>query len=238
DDSAENDLTQLNPQYIKQLKLFAKRHCNTLEIPEKTVMEFVDTGKLFYMLVDMKATMTKYELTQKANQFQGLQDTLWSKDFEVALQNHLLACILSQNITAYMTEAQHHIMKFISKHPDIFKVPAAVFEDAELRSQLGKLVMKLLSTIHSQIRSQLIISITKKTCIIDMTKALILGSSGLEVEAAHWNRMSFLCCCLRIFLISTESYPHLSVSCNAEVGSTDNVEMMYIMVQQTSADFT
>ncbi|KIK75215.1 hypothetical protein PAXRUDRAFT_19184 [Paxillus rubicundulus Ve08.2h10] len=111
-------------------------------------------GNFFYMLVDMKATMTKYELTQQANQFQGLQDTLQLKDFEVALQNRLLACMLSPNITAYVTEAQRHIMEFISEHPDIFKVPPAIFEDAELRSQLGKLVTKLLSTIRSQIRSQ------------------------------------------------------------------------------------
>ncbi|KIK77353.1 hypothetical protein PAXRUDRAFT_17563 [Paxillus rubicundulus Ve08.2h10] len=178
--------------YIKQLKLFAKQHCNTLKIPEKAILEFIDIGNLFYMLVDMKATMTKGEFTQQANQFQGLQDTLWLKDFEVVLQNCLLACMLSPNITAYMTEAQHHILEFISEHPDVFKVPAAVFKDDKLRSQLGKLVVKLLSTIHSQIRSQLTISIAKKTCIIDMTKALIQGSSGLDVEATHWNRMAFL----------------------------------------------
>ncbi|KIJ11664.1 hypothetical protein PAXINDRAFT_15480 [Paxillus involutus ATCC 200175] len=206
DDNSENDLTQLSPQYIKQLKLFAKQCCNTLEIPEKAVLEFIDTGNLFYMLVDMKATMTKYEFTQQANQFQGLQDTVRSKDFEVALQNRLLACMLSLNITSYVTEAQHHIMEFISEHPDVFKVPAAVFEDAELRSQLGKLVTKLLSTIHSQIRSQLTISIAKKTCIIDMMKALVRGSSGLEVEATHWNRMEFLRRYLRIFLIGTDLY--------------------------------
>lgn len=36
------------------------------------------------MLVDMKASLLKYELSNQTNQLQALQDTLSSKDFEVS----------------------------------------------------------------------------------------------------------------------------------------------------------
>ena len=36
------------------------------------------------------------------------------------------------------------------------------------------------------------LSIVKKTCIIDVTKTLARASSGMELEAPHWNRMAFL----------------------------------------------
>ncbi|KIK77827.1 hypothetical protein PAXRUDRAFT_356417 [Paxillus rubicundulus Ve08.2h10] len=69
------------------------------------------------MLVDMKASLVKYELSNQTNQLQALQDTLSSKDFELSLHNRLLACLLSPNLTAYVTDTQRHIM-----------IPAGVFD--------------------------------------------------------------------------------------------------------------
>ncbi|KAI6033854.1 hypothetical protein BKA83DRAFT_4486945 [Pisolithus microcarpus] len=103
----------------------------------------------------------------------------------------------------YVTDTQRHIMDFIFEHQDIFKIPAGVFDDSELKSSLRTVVSRLLATIRSHLKSQLTLSIAKKTCIIDVTKSLARVSSGMELEAAHWNRMAFLRRCLRIFLIGT-----------------------------------
>ncbi|KIO08833.1 hypothetical protein M404DRAFT_132885 [Pisolithus tinctorius Marx 270] len=149
-----NDLTSLSPQRIKRLKVHAKKLADDLQIPDKSLLEFIETGDLFLMLVDMKASLVKYELSNQTHQLQALQDTLSSKDFELGLHNRLLACLLSPNLTAYVTDTQRHIMDFIFEHLDVFKIPAGVFDDVELRGSLGRIVTKLLATIRSQLKSQ------------------------------------------------------------------------------------
>ncbi|KAI6028146.1 hypothetical protein EDC04DRAFT_2899108 [Pisolithus marmoratus] len=144
------------------------------------------------MLVDIKAHLIKSDTAKQTNQFQALQDTLRGKDFEASLQTHLFACMLSPNLTAYVTDTQQHIMEFIAEHPDIFKVPGSVFDNVELKTLLRKLITKPLASIHSHIKTQLITSIVKQTCIIDVMRNLARSTSGMELEASHWNQMAFL----------------------------------------------
>ncbi|KAF8837379.1 hypothetical protein BDN67DRAFT_1013923 [Paxillus ammoniavirescens] len=194
---AASDASSLDEPVSAGLKVHAKKLADDLQIPNKSLIEFIETGDLFLMLIDMKASLVKYELSNQTNQLQALQDTLSSKDFELGLHNCLLACLLSPNLTTYITDTQHHIMDFIFEHLDVFKIPAGVFDDAEIRSSLGRIVTRLLATIRSQLKSQLTMSIAKKTCIINVTKVLARSSSGMEVDAAHWNRLAFLASTLR-----------------------------------------
>ena len=43
-DDFNSDPTQLSPQRVKRLKTYAKDLCNTLEIPEKNVLEFIEVS--------------------------------------------------------------------------------------------------------------------------------------------------------------------------------------------------
>ncbi|KAN0085723.1 hypothetical protein V8E55_006857 [Tylopilus felleus] len=146
----------------------------------------------------------------KDSELQTLQETLTSKDFEISLSSRLLACILSPNITAYVTDTQQHIMDFIAENQDVFKIQSMVFNDSELRSTLGKVVTRLLSDICSRLKanrsSQLTASVKKKTCIIDVAKAAARSSSGMEVNATHWMRLAFPRFCLCLFLIGTSDH--------------------------------
>ncbi|KAI6040188.1 hypothetical protein EDC04DRAFT_2894409 [Pisolithus marmoratus] len=135
-DDADSDPMQLSPQHVKQLKTYAKDLCSTLEIPKQNLLDFVETGDLFHMLVNMKASLIKYEIDTHANKSNALQEMLTSKDFEISLHNRLLACLLLPNITAYVTDTQSHIMDFIFKHQDIFKIPTSIFDNSELKSSL------------------------------------------------------------------------------------------------------
>jgi hypothetical protein len=36
--------TQLSPQHVKRLKTYAKDLCNTLEIPKKNLLEFIEVS--------------------------------------------------------------------------------------------------------------------------------------------------------------------------------------------------
>ncbi|KIK14346.1 hypothetical protein PISMIDRAFT_117227, partial [Pisolithus microcarpus 441] len=100
----------LSLQHAKQLRTYTKDLCDTLEIPEKNLLDFIETCDLFHMLLNMKASLIKYEIDTHANKSNILQETLASKDFEIALHNCLLACLLSPNINAYVMDMQRHIM--------------------------------------------------------------------------------------------------------------------------------
>ncbi|KAI6033847.1 hypothetical protein BKA83DRAFT_4486940 [Pisolithus microcarpus] len=104
-DDLDSDPTQLSAQRVKRLRTYAKDLCSTLEIPEKNLLDFIETGDLFHMLVNMKASLIKYEIDTHANKSTALQETLTSKDFEISLHNRLLACLLSPNITAYISKS-------------------------------------------------------------------------------------------------------------------------------------
>ncbi|KAI6006647.1 hypothetical protein F5J12DRAFT_939363 [Pisolithus orientalis] len=143
-----------HPLVGQWLKVHAKKLADDLQIPDKSLLKFIETRDLFLMFVDMKASLVKYELSNQTHQLQALQDTLSSKDFELSLHNCLLACTLSPNLTAYVMDTQCHIMDFIVKHLDVFKIPAGVFDDVELWGSLGRIITKLLTTICSQLKSQ------------------------------------------------------------------------------------
>lgn len=85
------------------------------------------------------------------------------------LQHHMAAVLLSPNLTAYVVDTQHHVMvikqyftlhciltmiiqDFICEHPDMFKLPLIIFEDAELKTALSKIVTKVLATTRGQFK--------------------------------------------------------------------------------------
>lgn len=88
-----------------------------------------------------------------------------------ALKSRLTACMLFPNLTAYVTDTQQHVMvgcfysilpdltkmfasqEFIQGHLELFKISEGLFDDNELRTQLGKLVTRLLATIRGQIKT-------------------------------------------------------------------------------------
>ncbi|KAG1873406.1 hypothetical protein C8R48DRAFT_769841 [Suillus tomentosus] len=209
--SNHGDPTKLTPQRMKRLKMHAKKACEENEVPQDEVMTFIDTGDIFYMLIDLKITLIKLCEGNKARRMQELKDALESKDFENGLYNRLFACILSPNITAYVTDTQCHIMDFISKNQEIFKIPPGLLDDVELRAQLGKAVTKLLTNIRSAIKGALTTSIIKRTSIADVTRSLARSGSGMEVDSTHWNRIALLRRLLRIFLIGVSDYKTASI---------------------------
>ncbi|KAG2086476.1 hypothetical protein BD769DRAFT_1681114 [Suillus cothurnatus] len=216
--SSHGDPTKLTPQCTKRLKMHAKKSCEENEVPHEEVMTFIDSGDIFYMLVDLKITLIKLCQGNKARRMQELKDALESKDFENGLNNHLFACMLSPNLTAYVTDTQSHIMDFIVKNRDIFKIPPELLDNVELRAQLGKAVTKLLTNIRSAIKTVLTTSIVKRTSVADVTRLLARSGSGMEVDSTHWNRIALLISptifnrrLLRIFLIGVSDYKTASI---------------------------
>ncbi|KAG2087602.1 uncharacterized protein F5147DRAFT_781252 [Suillus discolor] len=200
----QDDPTILMPSCTKQLKVYAKKVAEENDISEKDLYDFIDTGGIYYMLIDLKVCMMKSDTGQKAALLHDLKELLNSKDFKSALQNRLIACLLSPNITAYVTDTHPHIMNFIKDNSGVFKVPPSLFEDVELTAVLAKIVSELLSSIRGNMKNKLLASIRKHMSIMDTAKSLAHGS--IEVDSAHWNRLAFLRCCLRVFMIGISDY--------------------------------
>ncbi|KAG2086657.1 uncharacterized protein F5147DRAFT_791703 [Suillus discolor] len=181
------DPMKLTPQRTKHLKTYAKKICEDNDVPTRDVMCFIDSGNIFFMIIDLKITLIKLCKVNRAKRMQELKDALESKDFEVT-------------------------MDFITTHSDVFKIPPGMLEDVKLRAQLGKSVTKLLTGIQSVIKNALTASVVKRTSIADVTRALACSGSGMEVDSTHWNRIALLWHLLQIFLIGVSDYKNASIN--------------------------
>ena len=83
--------------------MYAKKACEENSVPHDEVMTFIDvlsshwtagllcahlmqSGDIFYMLLDLKITLIKFCEGNMAKRLQELKDALESKDFEVTTQ--------------------------------------------------------------------------------------------------------------------------------------------------------
>ncbi|KAG1753151.1 hypothetical protein EDB19DRAFT_1902800 [Suillus lakei] len=197
-----NDPSMFTPGLTKRLKLYAMKVAEERGVDKDHLVDF--TGGIAYMLIDLKATMMLFSAANRKSLLAEIKELIESKDFKSGLQNRLTACVLSPNLTAYVNDTLEHVMEFIKKNNEIFKVPSFLFEDIELTAQLSTLVSEALSCIRGNVKAKLMSSIIKRTSIIDTARSLAHGC--LEVDASHWNRFAFLRRCLRIFLIGTGNY--------------------------------
>ncbi|KAG2115375.1 uncharacterized protein F5147DRAFT_834423, partial [Suillus discolor] len=189
--------------------MHAQKLASDRRIPLQKLLAFIENGNLFFMLLELRAGQIEQEEGNEAHALQELEKLISSKDFESALKSRLTACMLSPNLTAYVTDTQQHVMEFIQGHLELFKISEGLFNDSELRMQLGKLVTWLLATICGQIKTALTTLIIKRTSIMDALKPLI--HSGMEVDSSHWTRFAFLRRCIRIFLIGVRDHKKVSL---------------------------
>ncbi|KAG2116184.1 hypothetical protein BD769DRAFT_1327623, partial [Suillus cothurnatus] len=191
----------LTPRVSKRLKVYATRVAEEKGVSEKSLHDFIDVRfsyryykffltRIFYMLIDLKVCMLLNSVTNRETILNDLKELLESKDFKSALQNRLTACMLSPNLTAYVTDTHEHIMDFIKTHNKVFKIPKSLFEDVELSAQFSTVVSDLLACICGNIKTKLVLSISKHLSIMDTAKSL--AHSCIEVDASHWNRYAFL----------------------------------------------
>ncbi|KAG2126073.1 hypothetical protein BD769DRAFT_1666296 [Suillus cothurnatus] len=170
-DDGCNMAQSLSPSLTKRLKLYVNQVTEETGCPQEALHRFIDTGSIFHMLIDLKAALFKRNEDQEKAallELKELIDSKDSKDFKSALQSCLTVCLLSPNITMYVTDMHMNItapfslpIDFIKNHCEVFKLPAALMQDVELLAQLSKIVSELLSSIRGNLKSKLVISIAK-----------------------------------------------------------------------------
>ncbi|KAG2143512.1 uncharacterized protein EDB93DRAFT_1241410 [Suillus bovinus] len=82
-DAGLGDPTVLTPSRAKRLKTYAKKVAEENDVPERGLFDFIDTGGIYYMLIDLKVCMMKMDSTRKAAMLADVKELLNSKDFKV-----------------------------------------------------------------------------------------------------------------------------------------------------------
>ncbi|KAH7904811.1 hypothetical protein BJ138DRAFT_1119056 [Hygrophoropsis aurantiaca] len=198
-----SDPTQLTPRRTKRLKVFANKLADERNVSTDKLAAFIDSGSIYNMLIDIKATLLQKTKDQQTEERIELKELLESSDFHHSLKVRLTACLMSPNLTAYVTDTHTYILSFIQKHYDVFKVPQGIWEDSDLHKKFSKIVTMVLCHIRNTFKTALINSILKRQSIVETVKSLVQG--GMEVDAAHWIRFAFLRRVLWVFLIGTGS---------------------------------
>ncbi|KAH7917002.1 hypothetical protein BV22DRAFT_1135793 [Leucogyrophana mollusca] len=110
------DPTQLTPRRTKRLKVYANQLAEKHGISKQELSSFIDTGDIFVMLVDIKANLIQKNENQQGSELGDLKELIESTPFQTALKVRLTACLMSPNITAYVTDTQQHIMVSSAVH--------------------------------------------------------------------------------------------------------------------------
>ncbi|KAH7919606.1 hypothetical protein BV22DRAFT_1133717 [Leucogyrophana mollusca] len=152
--SARSDPTVLTPQRTKRLKEYARKKARETGVDDESLCQFIDSGGIYHMLVDLKANLLKKNVEEENTGLADLKELLDSKDFKAGLQSRLQACLLSPNITAYVTDTHIHVMEFIKKNIEVFKIPRGLLEDPELSKQLSRMVTDMLSSLRGNIKQR------------------------------------------------------------------------------------
>ncbi|KAG1800658.1 hypothetical protein EV424DRAFT_1545625 [Suillus variegatus] len=166
----------------------------------------MQSGDIFYMLIDLKITLIKLCQGNKARRLQELKDALESKDFENGLYNQLV-CL-------YTLAKSHSLTNFRTLSARIgtsSKFPLDFSRTLSSDLNWARRSLKLLTNIRSSIKTTLTTSIVKRTSIADVTRSLAPSGSGMEVDSTHWNRIALLRRLLRIFLIGVSNYKTASI---------------------------
>ncbi|KAH9949291.1 hypothetical protein B0H21DRAFT_729497 [Amylocystis lapponica] len=182
----------------KRLKVYGMELSREQGAPDDALNEFIDLNSPFYMLVNLKANLLRLQDDKSHNELVVLLD---SKKFLGSLRDRLLTCLLSPNLTAYVTDFSANVMAFIKKNSTIFGVPSALLQDHDLMKKLTQIVSEDLTDLRGAIKTKIQASIKKHENI--GTLARRLAPSTMEVSLAHWARISFL----RSAIIQFDSMP-------------------------------
>ncbi|KAG1907705.1 uncharacterized protein F5891DRAFT_1124569 [Suillus fuscotomentosus] len=99
----------LTPRRTKRLKTYAQQLATERGIPLKKLLAFIEFH-LNFTKNELRAGQLEREEGIEINTLQELEKLLTSKDFESALKSRLTACMLSPNLTAYITDTHQHVM--------------------------------------------------------------------------------------------------------------------------------
>ncbi|KAF8871238.1 hypothetical protein BD779DRAFT_1478342 [Infundibulicybe gibba] len=119
--------------------------------------------------------------------------------FRKNLHERLVMCILSPNLTAYLTGLSDHIMSLICNNPDLFGISRSIIDSAGTLVTIQSIVKDELTTIRASLKHKILVSlggidkngrVKKPQDIRALVKAI--APTGMDIRPNHWSRIAFL----------------------------------------------
>ncbi|KAG1895976.1 uncharacterized protein F5891DRAFT_1193605 [Suillus fuscotomentosus] len=174
-------------QEVKRLKTYAAEVCRSKGLPENSLEEFATINDIKLMMIKLMAELSCFHKKVQAAEAAKVLESL---DFECSLADRLRACLLSPNLTAYVTDLSAKIYDFSKKNPSVFKIPVEALQDSDAMDRLDVLMKKILTAQQGNMKQKLIASIKK--CSDLSTLARSLAGNCTELTMAHWARIAFM----------------------------------------------
>ncbi|KAG2028688.1 hypothetical protein BDR03DRAFT_882898 [Suillus americanus] len=130
--------------------------------------------------------------------------------YKRSLGDRLRACLLSPNLTAYVTDLSAKIFDFSKKNPSVFKIPVEALQDSDAMDRLDVLMKKILTAQRGNMKQKLIASIEKRSDLSTLARSL--AGNCTELTMAHWARIAFM----RSFLIDFRTLCSHQKTANAQ----------------------
>ncbi|KAL0575647.1 hypothetical protein V5O48_006332 [Marasmius crinis-equi] len=154
--------------------------------------------KKFAELPEREGNITLYgELMSLRSSLQEQRNTngaklLLDKGFKSELTDQMTVCILSPDLTAYVTAGTvEAIMKLINAHPAYFRIPKTILDSQTQFKALASLVTKCLALILKSIKPN---KVDGPDSLSFLCKHLAV--SGMEVKGNMWACVAFLRLCV------------------------------------------
>ncbi|KAG2120570.1 uncharacterized protein F5147DRAFT_831827 [Suillus discolor] len=131
--------------------------------------------------------------------------------YKRSLGDRLRACLLSPNLTAYVTDLSAKIFDFSKKNPSVFKISVEALQDSDAMDRLDVLMKKILTAQRGNMKQKLIASIEKRSDLSTLARSL--AGNCTELTMAHWARIAFM----RSFLIDFRTLCSHQKTTNAQL---------------------
>ncbi|KAG2143113.1 hypothetical protein BD769DRAFT_1661535 [Suillus cothurnatus] len=151
----------------KRLKTCATDVCRTNGLPDDALEEFATKPKK-EMLLNIMGHLIALD---KRKARDDARELINSAEFKQSLTNRLRACLLSPNLSEYVTHLSQNLFEFVKKHPSVFKIPLAALQDLELMNKLDSMIKELLTQQRGSMKQKRSSLIQFRTVVAESAKS-------------------------------------------------------------------
>ncbi|KAG1769266.1 hypothetical protein EV702DRAFT_1202904 [Suillus placidus] len=142
------------------------------------------------------------------------RELISSAEFKQSLTDRLRACLLSPNLSGYVTHLSQNLFEFVKKHPSVFKIPLAALQDLELMNKLDSMIKELLTQQRGSMKQKIVTSADRGSNIHALCRSL--SGNCTEITSAHWSRRSSLIQFRTVVAESAKSQEEVTLNSNHE----------------------
>ncbi|KAF8124140.1 hypothetical protein EV363DRAFT_1178470 [Boletus edulis] len=171
----------------KRVRQHALDTCRENMLEDDALDQFVEFD-IPEMLISVHGKLLAVERSRKKDETHVF---LHSDQFKDIMKDRLRSCLLSPNLTGYVTELPENLWSFMKKNTTVFKIPTLALDDPELSEYIDGLMKETLTKQRAIIKAKLMSSIKSKQHVSLLARSLA-QTGYYEVTTNQWARFAFL----------------------------------------------